>query len=110
MVLLQLLVALIHEPSQQTFQSFTLIFNFALAKVPLTEVKVVRIWIKPLIRLLVCCLPWTYYVKGICFIVFRHAMREITFFETWQCKLWPARFKTHANSYGCSMLRLHIHV
>ena len=62
MVFLQLFVAFIHESTQQPFQSFTLILYFTLPQSPLTEIKVVRIWIKPLISMLGRCLPWTRYV------------------------------------------------
>ena len=115
MVLLQLLVALIHEPSQQTFQSFSLIFNFALAKVPLTEVKVVRIWIKPFISLLARRLPWTCYSEGICtFFVFCSSGAHVCIVFVKARQRLPnrpaSRFKTHADSYGGSTLRLHVHV
>ena len=71
MILLQLLVTLIHESGQQTFQSLTLILDFALAEIPLTEVKVVRIWIHPFICLLGSRLSWTCYSEGVStFVIF----------------------------------------
>ena len=113
-IFLKLLVAFIHKSSQQTFQSFSFILYFTLAEVPLAEIKIVSIRIKPFICLLVRCLPRTCYSKGISsFIVFWSRGAHVCIFvKAWQrSPHWPASwFETHTDSYGGSLLRLHIHV